>query len=53
MGDVKSRDSYSKNLVGRLGDIPLDSFLVHIAKNRGHGVSTLTLNCYLEAIVGG
>lgn len=36
VGYVESCDSYGKNLVGRLGDISLDGFLVDIAENRGH-----------------
>lgn len=39
VGDVESRDSYSEDLVGGFGDIPLNSFLVGVTENGGHGES--------------
>jgi hypothetical protein len=37
VGDVESCDSYGEDLVSRFGDVPLDSLLVGIAEDRGHG----------------
>lgn len=39
VGDVESRDSYGEDLVGGFGDIPLNSFLVGITEDGGHGES--------------
>jgi len=33
VGNVESRDSYSEDLVGGFGDIPLDGFLIGIAED--------------------
>lgn len=40
VGDIEPRDSYSEDLVGWFGDISLDSFLVSIGEDGGHGEST-------------
>jgi hypothetical protein len=40
VGDVESCDSYGEDLVGGFRDVPLDSFLIGITENGGHGESS-------------
>ena len=52
VGHIESRDSYGQDLVGRFRHLSLDSFLVGIAENRGHGESTQARVEQRERIIG-